>query len=151
MSRPATGVKSSSKDNSGTRVLVVEDFADNRDLLTEYLTFRGFSVTAAAAGEAALRSASEHRPDVILMDLRMPGLDGWQATRRLKADPNTANVPVVAVTARALRPEIESARDAGCDAVVAKPFDISALADALETFKTLGLGVFDRPGLALKA
>jgi len=57
----------------------------------------------------------------------------------------------VAVTAHALRPEVESARDAGCDAVVAKPFDISALADALETFKTLGLGVFDRPGLALKA
>ena len=150
MSRPATSAKSSGKDNSGTHVLVVEDFADNRDLLTEYLTFRGFAVTAAADGEAALRSAREHRPDVILMDLRMPGLDGWQATRRLKADPNTAQIPVVAVTAHALRPEVESARDAGCDAVVAKPFDISALADALETFKTLGLGVFDRPGLALK-
>ena len=150
MSRPATSVKSGGKDNRETCVLVVEDFADNRDLLTEYLTFRGFSVTAVADGEAALRSAREHRPDVILMDLRMPGLDGWQATRRLKADPNTANIPVVAVTAHALRPEVESARDAGCDAVVAKPFDISALADALETFKTLGLGVFDRPGLALK-
>jgi len=150
MSRPGVTRKSTVKNNSGTRVLVVEDFADNRDLLTEYLTFRGFAVTAAADGESALRSVREQRPDVILMDLRMPGLDGWQATRRLKADPATATVPVVAVTAHALRPEVESARDAGCDAVVAKPFDISALGDALETFKTDGLGVFERPGLALK-
>jgi two-component system cell cycle response regulator DivK len=150
MSRSDATPKSTMNDNSRTRVLVVEDFADNRDLLTEYLTFRGFAVIAAADGESALRSVREHRPDVVLMDLRMPGLDGWQATRRLKADPATATVPVVAVTAHALRPEVESARDAGCDAVVAKPFDISALADALETFKTDGLGVFERPGLALK-
>ena len=151
MSRPGAKPKSTRKSNRGTRVLVVEDFADNRELLTEYLTFRGFAVTAAADGETALRSAREQRPDVILMDLRMPGLDGWQATRRLKADPTTAAVPVIAVTAHALRPEMDSARDAGCDAVVAKPFDISALADALETFKTRGLSVFERPGLALKA
>jgi CheY-like chemotaxis protein len=150
MSRRDAKPNSTVKDNSGTRVLVVEDFADNRDLLTEYLTFRGFAVTAAADGEAALRSAREDLPDVILMDLRMPGLDGWQTTRRLKADPSTSNVPVIAVTAHALKREVESARDAGCDAVVAKPFDISALADALETFRTLGLGVFERPGLALK-
>jgi len=150
MSRRDAKPNSTVKDNSGTRVLVVEDFADNRDLLTEYLTFRGFAVTAAADGEAALRSAREDLPDVILMDLRMPGLDGWQTTRRLKADPSTSNVPVIAVTAHALKREVESARDAGCDAVVAKPFDISALADALETFKTLGLDVFERPGLALK-
>jgi len=151
MSRPGAMPKSTVKNNSGTRVLVVEDFADNRDLLTEYLTFRGFAVTVAVDGESALRSVREQRPDVILMDLRMPGLDGWQATRRLKTDPTTATVPVVAVTAHALRLEVESARDAGCDAVVAKPFDISALGDALETFKTDGLGVFERPGLALKA
>jgi two-component system cell cycle response regulator DivK len=150
MSRRDAKPKSAVKDNSGTRVLVVEDFADNRDLLTEYLTFRGFAVTAEADGEAALRSARADRPDVILMDLRMPGLDGWQTTRRLKADPSTANVPVIAVTAHALKREVDSARDAGCDAVVAKPFDISALADALETFQTRGLGVFERPGLALK-
>jgi CheY-like chemotaxis protein len=150
MSRRDAKPNSTVKDNSGTRVLVVEDFADNRDLLTEYLTFRGFAVTAAADGEAALRSAREDLPDVILMDLRMPGLDGWQTTRRLKADPSTSNVPVIAVTAHALKREVESARDAGCDAVVAKPFDISALADALETFRTLGLGVFERPRLALK-
>ena len=150
MSRPTTRAKSTGKDNSGTRVLVVEDFADNRDLLTEYLTFRGFAVAAAADGEAARRSARAQRPAVILLDLRMPGRAGWQATRQLKADPTTAAVPVVAVTAHALKPEVESARAAGCDAVVAKPFDIAALADALETFKTLGVGVFERPGLALK-
>ena len=150
MSPPAAKPKTTGKKNGGTRVLVVEDFADNRELLTEYLSFRGFAVTAAADGEAALRSAREQPPDVILMDLRMPGLDGWQATRQLKADPTTAAVPVIAVTAHALKPEMESARDAGCDAVVAKPFDITALADALETFKTRGLSVFERPGLALK-
>src|SRR5262249_50878927 len=133
--------------NQGTRVLVVEDFPDNRDLLIEYLTFRGFTVTAAADGAEAMALARQETFDVILMDLRMPGLDGWEATRQLKADPATAEVPIVAVTAHALLPEIESARSAGCDAVVAKPFDIAALADALEVFKTRGLGVFDRPGL----
>ena len=148
MSRPAK--TTTVRNNSATRVLVVEDFADNRDLLTEYLTFRGFTVDAAADGAAAIAKARRDLPDVILMDLRMPGLDGWEATRQLKADPATAKVPVVAVTAHALRPEVESARDAGCDAVVAKPFDIVALADALEVFKTRGLGVFDRPGLSLK-
>jgi two-component system cell cycle response regulator DivK len=148
MSRPAK--TTTVRNNGATRVLVVEDFADNRDLLTEYLTFRGFTVDAAADGAAAIAKARRDLPDVILMDLRMPGLDGWEATRQLKADPATAKVPVVAVTAHALRPEVESARDAGCDAVVAKPFDIVALADALEVFKTRGLGVFDRPGLSLK-
>ena len=149
MSRP--GDKANTTDQTHpTRVLVVEDFADNRDLLTEYLTFRGFSVTAAADGAAAVDMVRQDRPDVILMDLRMPGLDGWEATRLLKADPATASVPIVAVTAHALRPEIESARAAGCDAVVAKPFDIAALADALELFKTRGMGVFDRPGLSVK-
>jgi|SRR6185295_4349127 len=148
MSRPAK--TTTVRNNGATRVLVVEDFADNRDLLTEYLTFRGFTVDAAADGAAAIAKARRDLPDVILMDLRMPGLDGWEATRLLKADPATAKVPVVAVTAHALRPEVESARDAGCDAVVAKPFDIVALADALEVFKTRGLGVFDRPGLSLK-
>ena len=149
MSRPAK-TTTTVRNNGATRVLVVEDFADNRDLLTEYLTFRGFTVDAAADGAAAIAKARRDLPDVILMDLRMPGLDGWEATRQLKADPATAKVPVVAVTAHALRPEVESARDAGCDAVVAKPFDIVALADALEVFKTRGLGVFDRPGLSLK-
>jgi two-component system, cell cycle response regulator DivK len=148
MSRPAK--TTTVRNNSATRVLIVEDFADNRDLLTEYLTFRGFTVDSAADGAAAIAKARRDLPDVILMDLRMPGLDGWEATRQLKADPATAKVPVVAVTAHALRPEVESARDAGCDAVVAKPFDIVALADALEVFKTRGLGVFDRPGLSLK-
>jgi two-component system cell cycle response regulator DivK len=139
------------QQQQNTGVLVVEDFTDNRDLLAEYLTFRGFTVAAAADGAAAVRMARERVPDVILMDLRMPGLDGWEATRQLKADPATAAVPVVAVTAHALRPEVESARDAGCDAVVAKPFDIAALADALESFKTSGLRVFDCPGLGLKS
>ena len=74
MSRPGPTSKSPVRNNSGTRVLVVEDFADNRDLLIEYLTFRGFAVTAASDGEAALRSVREHAPDVVLIDLRMPGL-----------------------------------------------------------------------------
>jgi two-component system cell cycle response regulator DivK len=150
MSRRGGKANKTSPTRSAIRVLVVEDFADNRDLLTEYLTFRGFAVTAAADGATAIAMARRDLPDVILMDLRMPGLDGWEATRQLKADPETANVPVVAVTAHALRPEFESARDAGCDAVVAKPFDIAALADALGSFKTRGLTVFDRPGLSLK-
>jgi two-component system, cell cycle response regulator DivK len=150
MSRRGGTAGTTTSTRRPTRVLVVEDFADNRDLLTEYLTFRGFTVTAAADGAEAIAMARQDPPDVILMDLRMPGLDGWEATRRLKADPATARVPVIAVTAHALKPEIESALDAGCDAVVAKPFDIAALGDALASFRTRGLGVFDRPGLSLK-
>jgi two-component system, cell cycle response regulator DivK len=112
-------------------VLVVDDSPDGREMLAEYLTFRGFSVVEAANGEAAVDLAKRRPPAIILMDLQMPGLGGWEATRLLKSDPATQDVVIVAVTAHALKPDEGIAREAGCDAFIAKPFDITAVGDAV--------------------
>jgi two-component system, cell cycle response regulator DivK len=128
------------------RILVVDDYPDGRQLLAEYLQFRGFSVLTASSGREAIDVAAQVQPAAILMDLRMPGMDGWEATRLLRANPATSDVMIVAVTAAALADEVCSALDAGCDAVVAKPYDLTALADALsialvegpDAFKFLG-------------
>jgi two-component system cell cycle response regulator DivK len=112
-------------------ILVVDDSSDGREMLTQYLTFRGFFVVEAANGETAIDLVHKRRPAVILMDLQMPGIGGWEATRQIKANPATKDIIVIAVTARALSPEEGIARQAGCDAFIAKPFDITALGDAL--------------------
>jgi len=111
MSRPGATPKSTVKNNSGTRVLVVEDFADNRDLLTEYLTFRGFAVTAAADGESALRSVREQRPDVILMDLRMPDISGIDTLIAIRSEFPEARV--IMLTTFEGDVEIQRALEAG--------------------------------------
>jgi two-component system cell cycle response regulator DivK len=108
-------------------VLVVDDFDDSRELYAQYFAFSGFRVAQASNGAEALQKAAECSPDVILMDLSLPGMDGWEATRRLKADPRTADIPVIALTGHALTGFRESAKDAGCDAFVTKP----CLPDAL--------------------
>jgi len=113
-------------------ILVVDDSPDGRDMLREYLTFRGFSVVDAPNGERALEVARTHPPAVILMDLQMPGIGGWEATRQLKAHPDTRDIIVIALTSHALAPNEEIARQAGCDAFITKPFDIKAVGDALE-------------------
>ena len=100
-------------------------------MLAQYLTFRGFFVVEAANGETAIDLVHKRRPAVILMDLQMPGIGGWDATRQIKANPATKDIIVIAVTARALAPEEGIARQAGCDAFIAKPFDITALGDAV--------------------
>lgn len=102
-------------------VLVVEDYPDAREMYVEYLKFSGFRVAEARNGVEALDRAFELRPDVILMDLALPRMDGWEATRRLKTDARTRNIPVVALTGHSLDGSAESARQAGCDAFVAKP------------------------------
>ena len=112
-------------------VLIVDDSPDGREMLAEYLTFRGFEVIDAVNGEEALAQARTRRPAVVLMDLQMPGMGGWEATRQLKADPTTRNIIVIAVTAHALMPDETIARQAGCDGFISKPYDISAVADAL--------------------
>ena len=112
-------------------ILVVDDSSDGREMLAQYLTFRGFSVVEAANGETAIDLVHKRRPAVILMDLQMPGIGGWDATRQIKANPATKDIIVIALTARALAPEEGIARQAGCDAFIAKPFDITALADAV--------------------
>jgi CheY-like chemotaxis protein len=102
-------------------VLLVDDYPDAREMYSEYLQFSGFDVVEAANGMEALQRAAETRPDVILMDLSLPVMDGWEATRRLKADERTAGIPVVALTGHALAGISEGAMKAGCDAFVTKP------------------------------
>jgi two-component system cell cycle response regulator DivK len=102
-------------------ILVVEDYPDAREMYAEYLRFSGFRVAEARNGEEALARARQDVPDVVLMDLSLPLMDGWEATRRLKSDPRTASTLVVALTGHALAGHAEGARRAGCDAFVTKP------------------------------
>ena len=103
------------------RVLLVDDYPDAREMYTEYLQYSGFDVVEAENGMEALQRAIDATPDIILMDLSLPVMDGWEATRRLKADERTASIPVVALTGHALAGISEGARQAGCDAFVTKP------------------------------
>ena len=108
-------------------VLVVEDYQDAREMYAAYLQFSGFEVAEAANGVEAVEKAVELLPDIVLMDLALPRMDGWEATRRLKADARTRHIPVVALTGHALAGHAEGAREAGCDSFVTKP----CLPDAL--------------------
>ena len=128
--------------NKGS-ILVVDDSPDGREMLAEYLAFRGFHVTTAANGEEAIDIARRVHPDVTLMDLSLPGIDGWEATRRLKADPLTKHTIVVAVSGHAFSPERMLARDAGCDGFIVKPYDIAVLGDALERVMAKGVAALD--------
>jgi two-component system, cell cycle response regulator DivK len=103
------------------RVLLVDDYPDARDMYAEYLEYSGYDVVQAANGMEALQRAVDDQPDIILMDLSLPVMDGWEATRRLKANARTAAIPVVALTGHALAGISEGAKKAGCDAFVTKP------------------------------
>jgi two-component system cell cycle response regulator DivK len=103
------------------RVLLVDDYPDAREMYSEYLAFSGFDVVEAGNGIEALQRAVDTTPDIILMDLSLPVMDGWEATRRLKADRRTASIPVVALTGHALAGISDGALKAGCDAFVTKP------------------------------
>ena len=103
------------------RVLLVDDYPDAREMYSEYLQFSGFDVVEAATGSRRCKARIERTPDIILMDLSLPVMDGWEATRRLKADDRTASIPVVALTGHALAGISEGAKRAGCDAFVTKP------------------------------
>ena len=103
------------------RVLVVDDYPDAREMYGEYLEYSGYDVIQATNGMEALQRAVDDKPDIILMDLSLPVMDGWEATRRLKADSRTAEIPVVALTGHALAGISEGAKKAGCDAFVTKP------------------------------
>ena len=103
-------------------ILVVEDKEDNRRILRDLLTSAGYEVIEAVTGEEGVASAETHRPDLILMDIQLPGLDGYEATRRIKANPALRQIPVIVVTSYALSGDEVKAFDAGCDAYVSKPF-----------------------------
>ncbi len=103
------------------RVLVVEDDDDNRRIVSKILSVDGYEVAEATNGDAAVAQARTWKPDLILMDLALPGLDGWEATKQIKADGDLRATPVIALTAFAMRGDEEQARAAGCDDYLAKP------------------------------
>lgn len=102
-------------------ILVVDDYQDAREMYAEYLQFSGFRVAEARNGNEAVEQAFALKPDLILMDLSLPGMDGWEATRQLKSDERTRHIPVVALTGHALAGASEGAKRAGCDSFVTKP------------------------------
>ncbi len=104
------------------RILVVEDQEDNRAILRDLLQSVGYELIEAVNGEEALSMAVKHKPDLILMDIQLPVVDGYEATRRIKAEPALKGIPVIAVTSYALSGDEEKAREAGCDDYVTKPF-----------------------------
>jgi two-component system cell cycle response regulator DivK len=102
-------------------VLLVDDYPDAREMYAEYLEFSGFEIVQAGNGVEAIERAHDSHPDVILMDLSLPVMDGWEATRRLKADDETKAIPVLAVTGHALTGVSNDAKNAGCDGFITKP------------------------------
>jgi CheY-like chemotaxis protein len=108
-------------DQAAPLILVVDDYQDAREMYAEYLQFSGFRVAEAKNGNEAVEQAFKLKPDLILMDLSLPGMDGWEATRRLKSDDSTKRIPIVALTGHALAGASEGAKRAGCDSFVTKP------------------------------
>jgi two-component system cell cycle response regulator DivK len=102
-------------------VLIVDDFEDNRQMYAEFLTFSGYQVLEATDGAEAVAKAKELGPDLVVMDLSLPIMDGWEATRRLKGDPQTRHIPILALTGHSFDGHSQEARDAGCDGFLAKP------------------------------
>jgi two-component system cell cycle response regulator DivK len=109
------------------RILVVEDQEDNRRILRDLLTSAGFELTEASTGEEGVRLAESHRPDLILMDIQMPIVDGYEATRRIKSNPHLKRIPIIVVTSYALSGDEAKARAAGADDYVTKPFSPRSL------------------------
>jgi len=129
-------------------ILLVEDFADAREMYSDYLTFSGFRVETATNGQEALDQARTLGPDLILMDLSLPGIDGWEATRILKSDPATKHLLIVALSAHALAADAEGARKAGCDGFIAKPCLPPDLVAQVAGYLKFGHGSADTKGKA---
>ena len=109
------------------KILLVEDNEMNRDMLSRRLERKEFEIETAVDGQAGVNMATSHAPDLILMDLSLPVLDGWEAIRTLKADPTTAGIPIIALTAHAMAGDEARARDAGCDDYDTKPVNFARL------------------------
>jgi two-component system cell cycle response regulator DivK len=109
------------------RILMIEDHEENRRLLRDLLTSVGYLLLEAVNGEEGVAMAETHRPDLILMDIQLPGFDGYETTRRIKAQPGLRHIPIIAVTSYAMSGDEVKALEAGCDAYVTKPFSPRAL------------------------
>lgn len=128
----ARHVSLTGQNMTSVSVLLVEDNEDNRTIYTTILRHCGHEVAEAGTGEEGIRLARELRPAVILMDVAMPGIDGWEATRRLKADPETAHIPVIALTAHAMAEDRQRAVEAGCESYLAKPIEPRRVVEEVE-------------------
>jgi CheY-like chemotaxis protein len=116
-----------------SKILLVEDNEMNRDMLSRRLQKKGYEVVLAVDGEEGVTKAQSEVPALILMDMSLPGIDGWEATRRIKADPQTKGIPVIALTAHALTSDREAALAAGCDDFDTKPVELARLLAKIET------------------
>lgn len=119
---------------AGAKILVIEDQALNLELVTDLLEAAAYTVRQARSAEEGLRLAREEPPDLILMDIRLPGMDGHAAVRLLKQDPRTRRIPTVALTAQAMKGDDEQARVAGFDGYITKPIDTRSFADTVARF-----------------
>jgi two-component system, cell cycle response regulator DivK len=116
------------------RILMVEDTEDNRQIIRDLMESVGYDLMEAADGAAGVAMAAEHRPDLILMDIQLPVMDGYEASRRIKADPELSHIPIIAVTSYALSGDEAKTRAAGCDGYVAKPFSPRQLLAKMNEF-----------------
>jgi len=115
-----------------TKILLVEDNEMNRDMLSRRLERKGYSVAIAVDGQQGIEMAQADPPALILMDMSLPVLDGWEATRRIKADARTKSIPIIALTAHAMQGDEQKAREAGCDDYDVKPVEVSRLIEKME-------------------
>ena len=122
------------------RILLVEDNEDNRDMLSRRLIRKGYEVLLAVDGGAGVAEALAQRPDLVLMDMSLPVLDGWEATRQIKAQPETSHIPVIALTAHAMSGDREKAVAAGCDDYDTKPVELPRLLGKIEALLALTNG-----------
>jgi CheY-like chemotaxis protein len=123
-----------------TKILLVEDNDMNRDMLSRRLKRKGYDVVVAVDGEQGVAMATSENPNLILMDMSLPVIDGWEATRRIKASPQTAGIPIIALTAHAMAPDREKALAAGCDDYDTKPIELSRLLGKIEQLLGKGPG-----------
>ena len=122
------------RENCPRKILVVDDNADSRELVNKVLRQHGFVLIEAADGEEALNKAFSERPDLILMDMSLPVMDGWAATQAIKADPELSKIPVIALTAHAMAGDREKAMAAGCDDYDTKPIELPRLLEKIGKF-----------------
>ncbi|HYJ78767.1 MAG TPA: response regulator [Longimicrobiaceae bacterium] len=115
-----------------TKILLVEDNEMNRDMLSRRLERKGYQVVLAVDGQGGVEAAGAQAPDLVLMDMSLPVLDGWEATRRLKGAPATRHIPVIALTAHAMSSDRDKALEAGCDDYDTKPIDLPRLLGKIE-------------------
>lgn len=117
-----------------SKILIVEDNEMNRDMLSRRLIKRGFQIDIAVTGEEAVEAVGNNNPDLVLMDMNLPVMDGWQTTRILKSDDSTKNIPVIAITAHAMNGDEQRAKDAGCDDYETKPIDLDSLLGKIKKY-----------------